>query len=80
MDSELKKLLEEAVKRPATAEELRQQRRSYVASEMAWGSDADEAAYRAALERGDKEKIAQLEAEAEERKQRALRRFDRYKG
>ena len=58
--------------RNATEEELRAQRRSYVASEAAWGSDVDEAAYRAAHERGDKEEMVRLDAEAEKRRQRAL--------
>jgi hypothetical protein len=58
--------------RHATEEELRAQRRSYAATEAAWGSDADEAAYRAACNRGDKEEMARLEAEGEKRRQRAI--------
>lgn len=59
--------------RYATEEELRAQRRSDVASEAAWGSDADEAAYRSAVERGDKAEIARLAIEAERRWQKALK-------
>jgi hypothetical protein len=64
--------------RPATEEDLRAQRRSYVAGEAAWGSDADEAAYRAALKRGDKDEIGRLNAEAEKRRRRALRWMDEH--
>lgn len=70
--------LEEMLKnlRPATSEELRAQRRSYVAGEMALGNDKDEAEYRAALEQDKKEEIARLEALAETRRQRALKWLD----
>ncbi len=61
--------------RHATDEELRAQRRSWVASEAAWGSDADEAAYRAAFDRGDKEEMVRLDAEGEARKQRVIARM-----
>lgn len=54
-----------------TEAELRAQRRSYVVGEAAMGSDADEAAYRAAVERGDQTAIANLDAEAEQRRARA---------
>jgi hypothetical protein len=56
-----------------TKEELRAQRRSWVAAESGFGSDADEAAYRAAYERGDTTEMARLDAEAEKRKQRAIK-------
>jgi hypothetical protein len=73
---DLDALLKRAVERGVTEEELCAQRRSYVASEAALGSDADEAAYRAALERGDKDEIIRLDAEAEERCTRALKWMD----
>lgn len=62
--------------RPATKAELRAQRRSWVAAEAAFGSDTDEAAYRAAVEHEDKAEIARLDAEAEARRQQALKRMD----
>lgn len=64
----------------ATDAELRAQRRSYVAGEAALGSDADEAAYRSALDRGDKAEIARLDAEAEKRRQRAIKWMDENDG
>lgn len=53
--------------RPATAEELQAQRRSYLRAEAGFGSDADEAAYARALADGDAGKIAELDAAAERR-------------
>ncbi len=48
---------------PAEREETRRhQRESWVRGEVGFGSDADEAAYRVALELGDKEMLARLEA------------------
>lgn len=41
-------------------EMLRAQARSYARAEMAFGSDRDEAEYRAALESGDPERIAEV--------------------
>lgn len=72
---ELDALLDAAIKRGITEEELRAQRLSHVASEAAWGSDADEAACRAAHHRGDKEEMARLDAEGEKRRRRALERM-----
>lgn len=47
---------------PAEREDMwRQQRISYVIAEMGMGNDADEAAYRAALEAGDTKEIQRLE-------------------
>jgi len=70
-------LLAKAKECKMTEEELRIQRRNHVASEAAWGSDADEAAYRDALTRNDKEEIARLDKEAEHRRQRAIKIIDR---
>tara|TARA_R110000850_G_scaffold138657_1_gene259711 strand:+ start:168 stop:434 length:267 start_codon:yes stop_codon:yes gene_type:complete len=53
--------------RPASAEELKAQRRSYLRAEAGFGSDADEAAYRQALSDGDTAKIAELDEAAERR-------------
>ena len=49
------------------------QRRSWLLAEAAFGSDADEAAYRRALEAGDTAEIERLDAEAQERVERARR-------
>ncbi len=46
---------------------MKQQRRSWARAEAGFGSDADEAAYRAALEAGDAATISRLNAEAEAR-------------
>ena len=43
------------------------QRRSFMRAEASFGSDADQAAYRAAVDHGDKAEIARLEAEASAR-------------
>lgn len=52
---------------------MREQRRNYVLAEMEIGSDADEAEYRAALERGDTVRMAELAAECMRRRERAER-------
>lgn len=61
---------------PMTAEQLRAQRRSFVAGEAAFGSDADEAAYAAAAVCGDVETLRRLDAEGEARRQQALANLD----
>ena len=75
---ELDALLKRAIERGVTEEELRAQRRSYVSGEAAMGGDADEAAYRSAIERGDKDEIARLDVEAEMHRQRALKWMDEH--
>lgn len=50
------------------------QKRSYVIAEAGFGSDADEAAYRAAAESDDPERIAAEEAKAQAR-MRAAREY-----
>ena len=57
---------------PMTPEQIRAQRRSYVAAEAAFGSDADEAAYAAAALCGDVDTMRRMDAEAEARCQQAL--------
>ena len=69
---ELLAWIEDARQRKVTPEEIAAQRRSYVAAQMAIGSDADEAEYRTALAAGDEATLARLNAEAEARQQRAL--------
>lgn len=46
---------------------LKSQRESFVRAEAGFGSDADEAAYRKALEEGDTETLERLNAEADGR-------------
>lgn len=59
---------------PAEKGEMhRQQRLSYVSAEMAFGSDADERAMACAIQTEDHETIARLSAEAEDRRQAAIR-------
>ena len=53
-----------------TPEEIEAQRKSFARAEMGFGSDADEAAYRAALDANGTEELARLDAEAEERMKR----------
>lgn len=53
--------------RPMTPEEVEAQRQSWVRGEMGLGSDADEAAYRAALESGDTETLKRLDLESMQR-------------
>lgn len=52
---------------PMTDAEIDAQRRSFILGEAAFGSDRDEAAYRAAHERGDAAELARLDDEAEKR-------------
>lgn len=52
---------------PMTEAELKAQRDSFVRAEVGFGSDADEAAYRAALVESDTETLARLSAEADAR-------------
>lgn len=61
---------------PMTEAELRAQSDSFVRAEMAWGSDADEAAYRAAWEAADWPEMDRLAAEAQAR----VAAFDRIRG
>lgn len=72
----LSQLIEQAKARPMTQAEMREQRRNYVRAEMGFGSDADEAAYAAALAAGDEEALARLKREADERMAAADRYFD----
>lgn len=53
--------------RPMTPEEIEAQRQSWVRGEMGMGSDADEAAYRAALESEDTETLKRLDLESMQR-------------
>jgi len=48
----------------------REQRRSFLRAEAALGSDVDEAEYRSAIARGDQKRLAELDAEAQERVKR----------
>jgi TRAP-type C4-dicarboxylate transport system substrate-binding protein len=50
---------------------LKAQAASYARAEAAFGSDADEAEYRAALESGDPERIAEVKRKEAERLARA---------
>lgn len=61
---ELTALLEKAARHVMTPEEIRAQRRSFVVAEAGFGSDADEAAYRAAYDAGDKTEIERLDFES----------------
>lgn len=72
-DPKLLALLQAAATRSATPAERAAQRRSWVASEIAMGSDSDEAAYREAFRRGDAHTMARLEREADCRRARAER-------
>lgn len=68
MDEKLEKLIKAALARgPMSKEELEAQRRSWVRGEAGLGSDADEAAHRAAYEAGDKKALQRLQIEAEAR-------------
>lgn len=64
---ELLDALRRAAGRKMTPAEVAAQRRSYVRAEIGFGSDADEAAYRAALVAGSTAALARLEAEAQAR-------------
>ncbi len=55
----------------------RQQKRSYVVSEMALGSDADEAEWAAAYRAGDEDAVARLNAAAEARRRHAEALLDK---
>ena len=59
-----------------TPEEVAAQRDSFARAETAFGPDAAEAAYRAAVTRGDRAEVERLDAEAEAR----LRRLGRIHG
>lgn len=58
---------------PITEAELAAQQESYVLSEMAMGSDRDEANYRAALFSGDKVQLRKLDQDSENRVKEAFR-------
>lgn len=75
-DDRLLAKLTAAVRRPMTRAEMEEQRRSYVRAEAGFGSDVDEAAYAAAVARGDAVEIARLNREAEAR----MAAVDRYFG
>ncbi len=71
--TDLERLIKAARERgPMTEAELKAQRESFVRAEVGMGSDRDEAAFRAAMDRGDKAEMARLEAEG-------LARMDRLK-
>jgi uncharacterized protein len=73
LDPELQDLLKRAAAKfdAMTPEQRREmmaaQRRSWAPDEAGMGSDADEAAYAAALRAGDTETVARLEAESQAR-------------
>jgi hypothetical protein len=77
MDQELTELLAQSRRSwdlmtpQKRAEMLAAQRWSYVLGEAGMGSDADEAAYREAVNRCDKEMLRKLDAEAPERERLA---------
>lgn len=71
MRPELAALIEKAQQHKMTPAEYAAQRRSYVLGEMAIGSDADEAEYRAAHDRRDMKRCLELIVEGEERMKRA---------
>ena len=62
---------------PPTPAEIHAQRRAWVLAEAAFGSDADEAAYDAALVSGDQATLARLNAEAAARVRQAQAILDR---
>lgn len=66
-DPDLNEMLELARTHRMTVEETQAQRKSFVVAEMAFGTDADELAYRRAVENGDGAEIARLDAAAAER-------------
>lgn len=68
---ELLALLKIAAAHTMTPAEIAKQRRNYVIGEAGMGSDADEAAYRVAMETGDNEALAKLDAEAKARQDQA---------
>ena len=72
-NEELAKAIREAVERyermsPAEKAEMwKAQKRSFVIGDAGFGSDRDEAEYRAAFDAGDTEEMARLDAESEKR-------------
>lgn len=60
----LDELIKKAREHKMTPEERMAQRRSFVRAEAGFGSDADEAAMRRALEAGDAEAVAALNVDA----------------
>lgn len=66
-DPDLNELLVLCRGHEMTEEELAAQRESFVLAEMAFGDDAAEAAYRAAVSRGDRDEIDRLDKLAEQR-------------
>lgn len=86
LPEDLKPLLREAVARVAAmspaerAEMYAAQRHSVAIAEAGFGSDADEAAYRAAFEAGDAAEMNRLLAEGEERAHRAATAILAWKG
>lgn len=78
-EPDLNELLTLARAHRMTAEETAAQRASFVLAEVGFGTDADELAYRRAVEHGDGAEIARLDAEAEARMER-VRRMGGYYG
>lgn len=80
-DPELQRLIRESIARvnAMTPEErmlmIAEQRKSFVRGQIGMGSDADEAAYAAALEAGDTETLARLDAESQARMENVDRLF-----
>jgi len=72
-DPDLNELVILARTHTPTEAELAAQRHNFVRGEIGMGGDRDEAAYRAAVERGDGPEIARLDAAAAAR----MARFDR---
>ncbi len=68
---DLEALLAEAKKHPPTEEQLQAQRLSFVRAEAGFGSDRDEAEYRAAVLAKDEAILQRLDAEAAGRVARA---------
>lgn len=83
---ELAELLRKSVEavKAMTPEQLRemhrQQAESFARAEAGFGSDADEAAYAAALRDGDQEALTRLEAESQERIRRVTEAMKRGAG
>lgn len=70
-ETTLARLLARAAQHKMTPAEIEAQRRSFARAEAGFGSDADEAAYRAALVRGDEPELRRLRRQADERVRRA---------
>lgn len=66
-DPDLNELLQLCRGHEMTVEEIAAQRQSYARAELGFGTDADEAAYRAAVARGDRHEVERLDREAEAR-------------